>query len=185
MNLELPFLLLEQSVCLVYKYVCVCLYHVLFCLINEFIVKQLESAVCNTLKAAYTTCSSLNISEEKVCKLSQEEREFWLVAKFGLTQVNKLCRVMKSIPSTLTKKQKEDIATRLYGEECQSPILECCPHLIVQQETVDDHCILAPPTGSCYDCEHGLVSNHETKVSNLIVLSSLYFSHTYRSHAIQ
>ena len=139
-----------------------------------------------SLKAAFSTCSSLNISEEKVCKLSQEEREFWLVAKFGLTQVNKLCRVMKSIPSTLTKKQKEDF---LYGEECQSllvSILECCPYLIVQQETVDDHCILAPPTGLCYDYEHGLVSNHETKVSNLIVFFfSLYFCHAYRSHAIQ
>ena len=135
-----------------------------------------------SLKAAFSTVSSLNISEEKVCKLSQEEREFWLVAKFGLTQVSKLCRVMKSIPSTLTKKQREDFATRLYGEECKSllvSILECCPHLIVQQETEDDHCILAPPTGSCYDCQHGLVSNHETKVSNLIVFSSLnYFSHT-------
>ena len=63
-----------------------------------------------SLKAAFSTCSSLNVSEEKVCKLSQEEREIWLVAKFGLTQVNKLCRVMKSIPSTLTKKQKEDFA---------------------------------------------------------------------------
>ena len=75
---------------------------------------------------------------------------------------------MKSIPSTLTKKQREDYTTRLYGEKCQSLLvatLECCPHLIVQQETEDDHYILAPPTGSCYDCEHVLVSNHETKVS--------------------
>ena len=39
-----------------------------------------------SLKAAVSTLSSLNISEEKVCKLSQEEREIWLVAKFGCAE---------------------------------------------------------------------------------------------------
>jgi hypothetical protein len=90
-------------------------------------------------RSAFTGAESLDLTalESYVDKLSQREKEWLLVSKFGFTQVNQVCAHLSRIPESVTSSQRGQLLSclPLSAEDVNSIshfILDHCPHLLVK-----------------------------------------------------
>ena len=129
--------------------------------------------------SAYESVVSLdvrNLLSEK--KLTQQQREWLLLSRFGFTCVSKMCRVLQAIPASLTDSQKRTLVAKLcemqldQADQLAELIQSYCPHLIESAlaDAIDHIIILAPPTGNCCVCDRRLVTNHQTQVTSFVLI---------------
>ena len=122
----------------------------------------------SAFRAEYESVTSLDIlsilAEES---LTQHQKEWLLISKFGISCVISVCQILKTIPSSLTDSQKATLLVNLCGpdetdrRQVAELIERYCPHLLESAEHYGVPIILAHPTGKCYE---RLVSNHQTQV---------------------
>ena len=126
--------------------------------------------------SAYESVVSLDIrkliSEDK---LTQHQREWLLLSRFGVTCISKMCKILQTIPISLTDSQKSSLLAKLCemkpdkADQLAELIQSYCPHLLESAlgDAIDTsyNIILAPPTGKCYTLDRRLISNHQTQVT--------------------
>ena len=87
----------------------------------------------------------------------------YLIARYGMKEMAKICKVAPGLPDTLTAFQKAHYLRQLTGREDADLIgdfvKDNCPDIY----NVFDHspAVLAPPTSICFDCERPLTLNHQ------------------------
>ena len=89
------------------------------------------------LQAAFAEAESLDLSAlgSHIDRLSERQKEWLLVSKFGLTRVNEVCRLLSRIPDSVTISQRAHLLSclPLNPEDLKSLsdfISDHCPHLI-------------------------------------------------------
>ena len=77
-------------------------------------------------------------------KPTQHQREWLPVSNFGLNCVNSVCKMLKSIPSSLTDSQKSSVLLNLCGKESDEAeqltnfIQSYYPHLVENDDVTID-----------------------------------------------
>ena len=104
--------------------------------------------------------------EEQICPL-RKLRTAYLIARYGLKETAKICKVVSGLPDTLTAFQKAQYLRQLTGREDADLIgafvKDNCPDLC----NVFQHspAVLAPPTPICFECQRPLTSHHQCDVA--------------------
>lgn len=118
------------------------------------------SDACNVLRN--TSLSDLQGS------MATEDVAIYLIAKYGLKEMSKICKVVSGLPSSRTASQKNHYIRQLSGREDADVIAaftkaNCNDFFGVFPQASPS--VLAPPTSTCFDCNRPLNSNHDCEVS--------------------
>jgi hypothetical protein len=101
--------------------------------------------------------------------LSPESLATWLVAKYGVEEIQKLVSIIAALPTSLPSSKKEYYFKHLSGREIDGEFLM----EIIEKSSFANKLssfkpsipsIIAPPTSQCYQCGSTLVENHNCRV---------------------
>ena len=130
--------------------------------------KMATSCIAATRRVS-DACSSLketSLNDFQGANVSSEEATLYLIARYGVKEMAKICKVVSGLPDTLTAFQKAHYLRQLTGREDADLIgafvEDNCPDMC----DVFDHspAVLAPPTSICLECERPLTSYHQCDV---------------------
>lgn len=131
---------------------------------------QSTSSARRTATEAYKSLQALDLSHSEGVPqaeaLSPDALTIWLIAKFGITEVQKMASILTALPETLTPSQKVRYFKQLSGRESDSDFL--CT--IIQRSSLTagtynhDVKVVAPPVKQCNKCAANLTENHHCRV---------------------
>ena len=129
-------------------------------------------AATRRVSDACTLLKETSLNDFQGANVSSEEATTYLIARYGLKEMAKICKVVSGLPDSLTAFQKAQYLKQLTGREeadlIGAFIKDNCPDFC----NVFDHspAVLAPPTRVCFDCECPLTSYHQCDVCKILFL---------------
>ena len=130
-------------------------------------------AATRRVSDACTLLKETSLNDFQGANVSSEEATTYLIARYGLKEMAKICKVVSGLPDTLTAFQKAQYLRQLTGREDADLIAAFV------KDNCPDFCnifdpspaVLAPPTSICFDCERPLTSYHQCDVrTSLFIL---------------
>jgi len=101
-------------------------------------------------------------------ELNEQQISIWLIAKYGLDSIQRVCTVLSGLPTTLNEFNKQKYLAELTKVN-DAKHIDCiisghCPQLLQVFKT-NTPAVLAPPVSRCFECNCQLTSSHDCKVS--------------------
>ena len=120
---------------------------------------------------ALSTIQLQDTSAGRQKKVTESAKICWLLAKYSIETVGKVCRSISSLPIGMTELQQctaiaeEGGITNAEATFLEDFVKEQCPSLLrVFNDENECPLVLGPPTSVCYDCGSDLVSYHQCQV---------------------
>lgn len=123
-----------------------------------------------------------DVMKARLTDLSTEDATVYLIARYGLKDILKICSVMSRLPDTLpavykarymnecTNRQDADVIAKFMESHCQDL---CRMKMFVDNS---EPIVLVPPTSRCFECQLPLTINHQCDVSLLCNIIGSKFS---------
>ena len=132
------------------------------------------SSARHAMMEAYKSLQAVELNEvegvPEAKALSPDALTTWLVAKYGIQEVQKMAKILVNLPETLTASQKNRYFKQLSGRDSDSDLL--CR--TIEKSSIctnggydrDVSCvkILSPPVKQCTICTSNLIENHHCRV---------------------
>ena len=136
----------------------------------EALVRKTSCARC-TVMEAYKSLQALDLSQvqgvPQTDAVAPEALTIWLIAKFGIQEVQKMASILTALPETLTPSQKMRFFKKLCGRESDGDFLCATIQRSSLVSTVacnHDVKVLSPPIKQCTHCAANLTENHHCRV---------------------
>ena len=133
--------------------------------VNYLTATKKISDACQVLRSL----SMQEVHTARIVDLSPDDAVLFLVARYGIKDVSKVCSALSTLPEALPLSQKERMTQAVTGRDdagfIANFICKYSPGLPSTLLHSDSPTVLAPPTAICFECHKSLVFNHQCNVS--------------------